>query len=251
MFRLKGVSLVTSEVKKRKDIEDFYYGIKKGVPIALGYIPVSFTFGLMVVNGGMPVWAAILISLSNFTSAGQFAGANLIIANSTFFEIGLTTFVVNIRYMLMSLSLSQKIKQDMSLLKRCVMSFGITDETFTIASLEKGELSFSYMIGLISCPYIGWALGTTLGAVVCSMLPETLQNSMGIALYAMFIALVIPPAKKSKAALFVAATAVGVSCVFAWLPLLKGVSGGWSIIACTIIAAGLGAALFPREEDEV
>jgi 4-azaleucine resistance transporter AzlC len=251
MYELKSLSSINSQVKKRRNTEDFYYGMKKGIPIALGYIPVSFTFGLMAVNGGMPVWAAILISLSNFTSAGQFAGANLIMANSALFEIGLTTFVVNIRYMLMSLSLSQKIKQDMSLLKRCIMSFGITDETFAIASLEKGELSFSYMMGLISCPYIGWAFGTTLGAIVCSMLPKALQNSMGIALYAMFIALVIPPAKKSKAALFVAVTAVGVSCIFAWFPLFKEISGGWSIIACTIIAAGLGAALFPREEDEV
>ena len=97
---------------------------------------------------------------------------------------------------------------------------------FAIASLEKGELSFSYMMGLISCPYIGWAFGTTLGAIVCSMLPKALgENSMGIALYAMFIALVIPPAKKSKAALFVAVTAVGVSCIFAWFPLFKGISG--------------------------
>jgi len=228
---------------------DFKRGVNQGIPIALGYIPVSFTFGLMAVEGGIPAWIAVLISLTNLTSAGQFAGAGLIIANASLFEISLTTFVINIRYMLMSLSLSQKIAARMPLVKRCIMAFGITDETFAVASLEKEEISFPYMAGLISCPYAGWVLGTLLGAVTTSILPAALQSSMGIALYAMFIALFVPASKKSKSAFIVVIIAISISSAFKWVPYINKISGGWSIIIATIIASAIGAVLFPREED--
>ena len=232
------------------ELTEFSRGTKQGIPIALGYIPVSFTFGLMAVNGGIPVWIAILISLTNLTSAGQFAGVGLIIADASLFEITLTTFVINIRYMLMSLSLSQKITR-MPLFKKCIMAFGITDETFAVASLEKKEVSFAYMMGLITCPYWGWALGTVLGAVTTSVLPEKLQSAMGIALYAMFIALFVPASKKSKAALVVVILAVCWSSVFKWAPYLNRISSGWSIIIAAIIAATAGAILFPRKEEQL
>lgn len=240
----------TTAVKKRGSA-DFFHGLRQGIPIALGYIPVSFTFGLMAVNGGIPVWTAILISLSNLTSAGQFAGTNLIIANASLLEITLTTFVVNIRYMLMSLSLSQKVAPQMAFLKRCIMAFGITDETFAIASLGKGEITFGYFLGLVTCPYWGWALGTALGALTSSVLPRTIQSSMGIALYAMFIALVVPAAKKSRAAFVVAITAIFISSFFHWAPYFARMSGGWSIIFATIIASAVGAFFYPREDDEI
>lgn len=235
--------------ERKRSTYEFLRGVNQGLPITLGYIPVAFTFGLMAVNGGIPVWTAILISLTNLTSAGQFAGASLLIANGSLFEIALATFIINIRYMLMSLSLSQKVSTKMPMLKRCIMAFGITDEIFTVASLEKGEVTFAYMIGLIVCPYFGWALGTALGAMITSMLPKTLQSSMGIALYAMFIALIIPSAKKSKAALAVVISAVSISSVFKFLPFMKLVSGGWSIIITTIMAATIGAVIFPREDE--
>lgn len=227
---------------------DFGSGLQKGIPIALGYIPVAFTFGLMAVSGGISPWIAILISLTNLTSAGQFAGARLIITEASLFEITLTTFVINIRYLLMSLSLSQKIIPETAFIKRGIMSFGITDETFTVASLEKHDISFGYMLGLISFPYGGWALGTTLGALICSVLPKALQNSMGIALYAMFIALIVPSAKKSRAALTITLIAVALSSLFNWAPYLKQISAGWSIIIATITACIIGALFFPREE---
>jgi len=238
-------------VQGKKSFCEFQYGLKQGIPIALGYIPVSFTFGLMAVNGGLPVWTAILISMTNLTSAGQFAGTTLIISGASLLEITLTTFVVNIRYMLMSLSLSQKITPYMSAIQRYIMAFGITDETFALASMEKKEITFAYMMGLISGPYWGWALGTIIGALTSSVLPPMLQNSMGIALYAMFIALVVPAAKKSKAALVVSAIAIGISSFFAWVPYVDKASGGWSIIIATILASSIGAILFPIGEDEV
>ena len=235
--------------RKILNLDDFKRGFQQGLPIALGYIPVSFTFGLMAVNGGIPVWIAILVSLTNLTSAGQFAGVGLIIADASLIEITVTTFVINIRYMLMSLSLSQKITE-MPLAQKCIMAFGITDETFAVASLEKKAVSFAYMIGLVSGPYWGWALGTALGALTTSFLPEKLQSSMGIALYAMFIALIVPASKKSKAVLIVVITAVSASSVLKWLPYLNKISAGWSIIIATLIAATLGALLFPRKENE-
>ncbi|GKX29837.1 autotransporter [Vallitalea longa] len=228
---------------------EFYDGLKKGMPIALGYVPVSFTFGLMAVTGGLPIWLTIFISLSNLTSAGQFAGTGLIIAGASYLEIGVTTFVINIRYMLMSLALSQKIKKPMSIFKRCLISFGITDETFTLAAMEKGNISFLYMLGLITGPFLGWGLGTALGAMSCSVLSESVQNSMGIALYAMFIALIVPESKKSKPALMVVAIAVTVNCILTWIPIFVNISSGWRIIIATIIASSIGALLFPKEED--
>ena len=175
--------------------DDYIYGLKKGFPIALGYIPVSFTFGLMAVGGGLPPLTAVLISLTNLTSAGQFAGTNLILEGAGYLEIILATIVINIRYMLMSLSLSQKINPGITSLQRLIFGFGITDETFSIASLENGKLSYSYMIGLITGPILGWTLGTALGAFISSALPPLIGNAMGIALYAMFIAIIVPPAK--------------------------------------------------------
>jgi len=194
---------------------------------------------------------AILISLTNFTSAGQFAGTNLIIANASLLEITLTTFVINIRYLLMSLSLSQKIVPKMPVMERCMMAYGITDETFAIASLENREITFQYMMGLITCPYAGWALGTASGALISQVLPPILQNSMGIALYAMFIALLVPAAKRSMAAFAVTIIAVSISSLFTWASYFPKISGGWIIIIATIIASMAGAILFPRKGDDV
>lgn len=230
---------------------DFIEGTKKGLPIAFGYIPVGFAFGLMAVKGGIPVWIAIMISMTNLTSAGQFAGAGLIIANASLYEITLTTFVINIRYMLMSLSLSQKIVENMPRLQRSIMAFGITDETFAVASLEDKEITFSLMMGLIAAPYWGWSLGTALGAVLTTFLPGILQNAMGIALYAMFIALIIPASKKSKAALAVVIAAISLSSLFNWVAVFEQLSQGWIIIIATIIASAIGATFFPRTEDEI
>ncbi|MGI6552820.1 MAG: AzlC family ABC transporter permease [Clostridia bacterium] len=234
-----------------RNLPEFLYGLKQGIPIALGYFPVAFTFGILAVKGGIPISVAILISLTNFTSAGQFAGTNLIIANASLMEIALTTFVINIRYLLMSLSLSQKIMPKMPALERYILAFGITDETFAIASLEHREITFPYMVGLIACPYAGWALGTAWGAFICSVLPPIWQNSMGIALYAMFIALLVPAAKKSLAALAVTMIAVSISSLFAWASYFEKLSGGWNIIIATIIASTAGAVLFPRKGDDL
>jgi len=232
--------------------KDFCYGLKRGYPIALGYIPVSFTFGLMAVSGGLPVWMAVFISMSNLTSAGQFAGTNLILSNAGLLEITLTTFIINLRYMLMSLSLTQRLGKDMTFPKRLLVSFGITDETFTVASMEQGSmeqgrLSFYFLLGLITGPFWGWTIGTLLGALICSALPNSLSSAMGIALYGMFIAIIIPPAKKSKPVIMIILISVTVVCILRYIPFFRIISSGFRVIIATILGAGFGALLFPMD----
>lgn len=221
--------------------QEFKQGLKSGMPIGLGYLPVSFTFGFLAVSGGLPLWVAVLISLTNLTSAGQFAGTTLIFAGAGYVEVALTTFVINIRYMLMSLSLTQKLDQKATTFERSVLAFGITDETFVISSLKPGILSASFMFGLMALPIAGWNLGTLLGGSISGFLPETLQSAMGIALYAMFIALIIPAAKQSRHVLYVIVTAVFVTCILKYVPLFAFISSGFRVILATVIASAVGA----------
>lgn len=228
---------------------DFKNGVKHGIPICLGYIPVSFTFGLMAVSAGIPKWTAILISLTNLTSAGQFAGITLISAGTAYFELGLTVFIINLRYMLMSLSISQKIDRKINTLQRMLFSFGITDETYVVASLQPNKLTSAYLFGLISIPIFGWNLGTILGVFISDLLPLTLQNAMGIALYGMFIALIVPPARKERKILVIIMIAVAIMCMFRYISIFSGISSGFRIIISSVVAAAAGAYFFPNKED--
>ena len=150
---------------------DLVQGLRDGFPIGLGYAPVAFTFGFIAVSGGLPLWAAALISLTNLTSAGQFAGTNLILQGAGYIEVAMTTFVINIRYMLMSLSLGQRLEKGTGILSRMGFGFGITDETFVMASLKPGILRAPYLFGLILFPILGWNLGTVLGGSISTVLP--------------------------------------------------------------------------------
>lgn len=233
--------------------QDFKQGIKDGFPICLGYFSVSMAFGLSVVLNGMPVWSAVLTSFTNLTSAGQFAGTNLIIAAAPIVEIIMTTIIINMRYFLMALSLSQKVDSKMSLLKRMAVSCGITDEIFAVAMSRKGSISASYMAGLILTPVFGWTLGTFTGAVASSLMPQALSQAMGIALYGMFIAIIIPDARTNKHVFYTIIMAVAASYVFAFAPMLKDISSGWVIIIITIAVSAVAATLFPikiEEEEE-
>lgn len=232
----------------RKD--EFIAGIKAGIPICLGYFSVSIAFGLTVVSSGMPIWTAVLISLSNLTSAGQFAGANIMIANGSMIELAMTTLIINIRYFLMSLSVSQKVEQKMSVPERMGISFGITDEIFAVSVGRDTELTTSYMAGLIITPVIGWTSGTFVGAVASSIMPAVLSSALGIALYGMFIAVIVPPAREQVSVLFTVIMAIAASVAFTYLPFLQGLSGGWSIIIITILVSAVAAWLFPLKNQE-
>lgn len=229
---------------------EFVQGLKDGLPICLGYFSVSVAFGMTTVLAGMPLWAAVLISLTNLTSAGQFAGANLMIAGGNMIELGLTTLVINIRYFLMSLSVSQKVERKMSMKERLAVSFGITDEIFAVSMQHKGELSTPYMAGLIITPVLGWTGGTLAGGIATSFMPEALSSALGIALYGMFIAVIIPPAREERSVLFTVILAILASMAFTYLPGLKSLGGGWSIIIITILVSAVAAWLFTREPEK-
>lgn len=225
-------------------------GFIKGLPICLGYLPVAFTFGFMAVTGGLPAWISILISMSNVTSSGQFAGTTLILANASYVEITITTLIINLRYMLMSLALSQKTSNSSSLINKLIYSFVITDETFAIASMEKEPITSAYMYGLITLPYIGWSAGTILGAFSTGIMPDSLKGAMGIALFAMFISLFIPPAKHSHNVAIVVALSIFITCILKYIPALSFISAGFRIIIATLISAGFGALFLPEEESD-
>ena len=228
---------------KRKN---FLQGAHDGLPIAFGYLPVSFSFGLLASAGGLPVWVSLMISMTSLTSAGQFAGLGVMTAAGSFAELAVGQFIINIRYMLMSLALSQKLER-MSVFKRMAVAFGITDEIFAVAATKPGEIGYWYMSGLIAAPYIGWALGTLLGATVSSILPEILSSAMGVTLYAMFIAIFLPAMKKNHSVVIAVSLAAVLSTAFTYL--IPSLSSGWSMIIAAVASAAITAAL-PRNKEE-
>lgn len=228
----------------------FKTGISDGIPIALGYFSVSIGFGLMAVSKGIPPVVALLMSLTNLTSAGQVAGVDVIAGGGTYIEMAVAQLVINMRYALMSVSLSQKMHNSVSFLDRLWIAFGNTDEIFAVSSTKKGELGKMYMIGLMLMPILGWSSGTILGAVAGKILPETVISALGIAIYGMFVAVFVPPMKKSSAVSVVVLLSIILSCTFAFVPVLSKVSGGFVIIICALIAATVGAVIKPVADEE-
>lgn len=241
--------MIEKIVHKKEVSNDYIKGFRKGIPIGLGYISVSLTFGMIAVRGGIDVISATAISMTNLTSAGQFAGIDMILNQAIYMEIALTTFIINIRYALMSFALSQKF-ESMHIIKRLILAFGITDETYAIAGLEEGKLSYKFMLGLITCPYIGWTFGTLIGAISTKFMPIELSDALGIALYGMFLAIIIPESKKNKSVLKAVIISSILSIIFFYIPILKNISGGFAIIICSVIGALVMAKLAPIKEDE-
>lgn len=227
----------------------FKQGVRHGIPIGLGYLSVSFAFGMQAVNAGLTAFQAIVISMTNLTSAGQAAAVPLIVANAPMIEMILTQLTINLRYALMSLSLTRKLDETMTTGKRMFFSFANTDEIFAVASGQPGKIGKDYLFGLMVMPWVGWTLGTMLGAVAGSVLPDFVRNALGIALYGMFLAIILPPAREKKPVRMVVIIAVALSLCFHYLPVLKEVSAGFTIIICAVSAAALGAWLFPVKEE--
>ena len=219
------------------------------MPIALGYLSVSFSIGIMALASGINVFQGALMSLTNMTSAGQFAGIAVIASGGTLLELILTQLIINLRYALMSLSLSQKLPEKMPLWQRLVIAFANTDEIFAVAMGHAKSLTFLYMVGLQVLPILGWTGGTVLGAVAGQVLPPAIGSALSVALYGMFIAIVIPVATKIRPVLWVVILAAFLSCVIYYIPLFSGISTGMSIIICTILASVIGSILFPISQE--
>lgn len=228
----------------------FLEGIKDGVPIGLGYLSVAFAFGIFAVESGLTVWQTLLISMLNVTSAGQLAGVPIIAAGGTLIEMAVSQLVINARYALMSVSLSQKLGKSVSLLDRFIISFVNTDEVFAVASAKKGLVGRSYLYGLVLTPYLGWSSGTLIGAAAGNILPVSVISALGIAIYGMFVAIVMPVIKENKKTLLCVLLAVFLSCMFNFVPLLSKIPSGFSIIICAVIASGLFAVVAPVEMGE-
>lgn len=233
--------------------ENFMYwkrGVKDGFPICLGYIAVSFTFGIMAKKMGLSLVQAVLISGTNFTSAGQFAGLDVIAAGGTYVEMAMTQLIINLRYCLMSCSLSQKIDPNAKFFHRFLIAFGNTDEVFGVSSSVEGRLKPAYSYGVISIALPGWIFGTFLGVVSGNILSDRILSALGVALYGMFIAIVIPPARENKILTGIVAVSVLLSFLFSKISIFSKISSGFKIIILTILIAGVAAALFPVEDEK-
>jgi len=226
---------------------DFLKGIVHGIPIALGYLSVSFGFGITAVKSGLSVLESTLISLTNLTSAGQAAGVDVIASGGTLLEMALVQLTINIRYGLMALSLSQKLDQSFTFPHRLAAAYGITDEIFGVCAAQSEPLRPAYMYGMIFISAFGWVAGTFLGAFAGQLLPASVSSALGIVLYGMFLAIIIPPAKKQKSVLCIILTAALLSILCKYL--FPQISGGFAVILCAVSASVLGALLFPREEE--
>lgn len=232
----------------------FKNGIKDGLPICFGYLAVAFTFGIFAVASGLSVAETVLISLTNVTSAGQLAAVPIIAGGGLLLELALAQLVINLRYALMSLTLSQRLGNDVKMHDRFLIAFVNTDEVFAVSTSKPYLVSKRYMYGLILTPYIGWGLGTALGAILGDVLPADIVASLQLAIYGMFVAIVIPEIKTSKPTALCVLIAIALSCIFFYTPVLKTVSTGFVIIICSVIASTIMAILKPidttREEDE-
>jgi len=230
---------------------DFGKGFRDGLAIGLGYLSVSFSFGILAVTSGLSWWQAVLVSLTNLTSAGQVAGVGIMAAGGSLIEMAISTFVINLRYALMGISLSQKTDESMNTPARLFTGFFITDEIFGVASSADHPVTRSYMTGLGILPVAGWTLGTLLGAVLGNILPEVVTSALAIAIYGMFIAIVLPAARKTKAVMIVSLISVAMSCLFFYVPALKDtVSSGFAIIICAVVSALFGAVFMPSSDKE-
>ena len=227
----------------------FKKGMRDAIPIGLGYFAVSFTFGMMAQTAGIPIFWATLISLTNVTSAGQFAALPIIAAQGSVAELALTQLVINLRYSLMSFSLSQKIEPKTGVPLRMAVSYGITDEIFGIASAQKGKVDPAYNLGAMLVAIPLWVAGTAVGGFAGAVLPDMVMSALNVAIYGMFLAIILPPAREDRAVLFVVLAAMGMSCLFYYVPVLSKISSGFSIIIITLVVSLTAAFLAPVKEE--
>ena len=233
-----------------KEQNSFIKGLIDGLPICFGYLSVAFAFGIFAVENGLTALEAVLISMTNVTSAGQLAAVPIIMGAGSFIELAVAQLVINLRYALMSVSLSQKLGKSVRSFDRFVIAFVNTDEVFGVASGQKENVGRNYLYGLIITPYLGWSIGTAIGALAGNILPDSVTSALGIAIYGMFIAIVVPPAKKEKNVAAVSLIAIALGCAFRFIPMLSAVPSGFVIIICAALASALLAITAPVKTEE-
>ncbi len=228
----------------------FKAGLRDGIPIGLGYLAVSFSLGIAVRDAGLSWLQGLLASWWCTTSTGEYAVFSLIAAGTTVLEIAFVTLIINARYLLMSCAMSQRVDPDMPFWHRLIVAFHLTDELFGIAIARRGKLNPYYSYGAFVTAVPGWSFGTALGTVVGSILPPALVSALSVALYGMFIAIVIPPARKNKVVAGLILVCFLASYVAGIVPILRDLSEGMRIILLTVILASAAALVFPRPAEE-
>lgn len=252
---------MTTEAKETKETKQekpsrgegrtwYLRGMRDGIPIGLGYFAVAFTLGITAKKAGLTALQASVMSATMLASAGQFAAINMIVSGAGFLEMAVTELVVNLRYLLMSSALSQKVRRDKPFFHRFLMAYGVTDEIFGISIAVEGRLHPAYMYGAATTAAPGWVLGTFLGAVIGMVLPGRVMSALNVALYGMFLAVVIPPSRKSRIIAGVVVVSMAASTAFSLIPGLKEISSGFQMIILTLLVAGAAAVLFPVKEEE-
>ncbi len=226
-------------------------GLHDGIPICTGYFAVSFALGLAAREIGMTALQSFLMSLGMVASAGEFAAVTLIGAGAGVLEMIATTVVVNLRYFLMSCSLSQKIGPRTPFYHRFFLAYCMTDEIFGLSSAVEGYLEPVYTYAMTAISVAGWCTGTVLGVLVGNILPGRITDALTVAMYGMFLAIIIPPAKKNRALMLVVLASMGLSCLFHYVPLLSRISSGFQVILITVIVSLAAAFLAPIPEEEV
>lgn len=231
----------------------FLRGLRDGLPIAVGYFAVAFALGIKADAAGMTGWQAALMSLLNVTSAGEAAAVSMLAVGTTYVELAFTQLVINIRYLLMSCSLSQKIAPEGSFLHRVFIGYGVTDEIFGISMAVPDKLTPAYSYGAIAVAVPGWTLGTLVGALLGNVLPAAASNALGVALYAMFLAIILPPARQSR--VIAGLVAVSMACSAGLTFLVQklqwtGLTEGFRIIILTVVISAAAAILFPIGENK-
>ena len=227
---------------------DFMRGFKAGFPIGLGYLSVSITFGIMAISAGLHWWQALIISMLTLTSAGQVASLSVIINPGRYLELLISQTTINVRYCFMSIALSQKTDSKFKGLYKWLLGFFITDEIFAVAMTKK-EVSKTFFFGLGVLPYLGWALGTFVGAILGGILPNSVMIALGLAIYGMFIAIIVPPMKEDKSIIVAVVISILFSCSFYYIPYLNQIPTGITISICAVASALICAFLFPIKEE--
>lgn len=224
-------------------------GFIEGLPIGAGYFAVSFTLGIIMRNAGLTPFQGMLMSLLNNTSAGQAAGTGIIAADGSYTEVAISQLVINLRYLLMSAALAPHVTSAMKTVPRLLMSFDITDEVFALLIMQRRPLSeyFAYGVALASIPF--WAAGTYLGIIFGNILPPDVTSALSVALYAMFIAVIIPPAKKNRLLFILIVISMLLSFLVTALPVISAISEGMRIIILTVLISLAAALIFPVKEE--
>ena len=241
---------VSKYQKRIANKNNFIQGLKAGIPIGMGYFAVSFTLGITARNAGLTPWQAMVMSMALHASAGQFAAINVIAASAGFLEMAVTSFIVNLRYLLLSSSLSQKISSKTPFFHRFLMAFYVTDEIFGVSAAQPGYVNPCFVYGAAIVAGPSWEIGTFLGASVGNILPVSVANAMNVALYGMFLAIIIPSAKKDKFIAGIVVLSMFASYLFTVIPGINQISSGFQIIILTVLIAGAAALIRPIHDSE-